>query len=523
VDRLTRKYVPLAAIEFYTFKVPMELDEDAGLQMVDVDMVLPHELWSLLYSCHPNAFEEMFGFQHATEFWDHIPAARRPAPQDDLHNIVPLRVFGDDVPVGQTSSMDVLLWCSACSVGLPALLSRLPAMCLPMKHAVPVTFQAIYEVVTWSMRCIEEGCWPSTDHSGKAWCDRDSLRYHRGQRHDRLSGKRRGIFFECTGDWKWLVSAFQLPQKWSTPDLCHRCFAMLSGLLAFTEFGDDAAHRVRGERSTEAYFDFFRSQGLPVPALAETRMFHIVDFILLGWMHATALGISQVAAGNALVILSSHSRFGEARGKFQLKLSIQLKNAYRLFKTWASENKREHSQAKFTVAMMSMLDGNMSWPLMKGKAHNITVVVSWLAWFLRTLPSPSEDEFKMSALFWSLAECDWLFRDASTWLSAGQCTSVEAARKVLFENWSLLSSAAARAAFPRWQFLPKHHMVDHILRSAVKTKRNPASHWEYLDEHHMGLSKKACGRFFHKRMGRRVLFAQVTRLGIAVDRRDQWI
>ena len=123
---------------------------------------------------------------------------------------------------------------------------------------------------------------------------------------------------------------------------------------------------------------------------------------------------------------------------------------------------------------------------------------------------------------WSLGDCDWVFRDASTWLTAGQCISVEVARKVLFRNWSLLSSSAARAALPRWQFLPKHHLVDHILRTAVKTKRNPASHWEYLDEHHMGLSKKSVGRLFQRKMGRRVVFAQVTGLGIAVDKRDRW-
>ena len=369
----------------------MELDDGAGLEMVDVDMVLPHELWAHVYSYHPNVFEDMFGFQHAGVFWDHVPAARRPAPQDALHNIVPLRLFGDDVPVGQQQSMDMLLWCSACSFGLPALLSRMPAMCLRMKNTVAVTFQAIYKVLVWSMRCIEEGYWPQTDHSGQAWHDQDSRRYHRGRFRERLSGERRGIFFETSGDWKWLVSAFELPQKWNKLDICHCCFATLNGPLAFTDFADDSAHRLRGERSTEAYFDFFRSQGHPIPAFAEARLFRIVHFILLGWMHCTALGISQVACGNCLVILSANGRFGEARGRFALRLGIQLKNAYRLFKAWAVANKRPHSQAMFTVAIMSMTDGTMSWPSMKGKAHNITVVVSRLASFLRSLPTPSTE------------------------------------------------------------------------------------------------------------------------------------
>ena len=115
--------------------------------------------------------------------------------------------------------------------------------------------------------------------------------------------------------------------------MCHQCYATLSGDLAFTQFGDDAAHRRLGERSTADYFAYFTSRGLQVPALAETRMFHICHFILLGWMHASALGISQVAVGNALVILSSSSRFGAVRGKFAVRVGIQLANAYRLFKT----------------------------------------------------------------------------------------------------------------------------------------------------------------------------------------------
>ena len=498
----------------------MELAGGEGLDMVEVDMLLPHELWAHLHSLIPKVFEEAFGFQHAANFWQHVPAERRP-PQEQLHNIVPLRLFGDDVPVGQQQSMDMLLWCSACSVGLPARLSRLPAMCMPMKDTVPVTFQAIYKVIVWSMRCIEEGYWPQTDHEDQAWLDQDSTRYHRGRFREPLSGERRGIFFETSGDWKWLVSAFELPPKWSKLDICHCCFATLSGPLAFTNFSEDSDYRLHGERSTEAYFDFFRSQGRPIPSLAQTRMFHIVHFILLGWMHSTALGISQVACGNCLVQLASHGHFGEAQGRFAIRLGIQVKNAFKIFKRWASVNKRSHSQAMFTVAMVSMNDGVMSGPSMKGRAHNMTMVVAWLASFTRLLPSPSAEEARMSALTWSLAECDWVFRDAGTWLTDGQCTSIHRARGVLFESWSLLSRAAARASSPRLQFLPKHHVVDHILRSALQTKRNPASHWEYLDEHHMGLSKKSAGRLFQARMGRRVLFALSTRLGITVDQRDR--
>ena len=158
---------------------------------------------------------------------------------------------------------------------------------------------------------------------------------------------------------------------------------------------------------------------------------------------------------------------------------------------------------------------------MKGKAHHVTVVVAWLADFTRDLAGGTLEERRMSCLMWSSAELDWIFRAAPTWLEDSHAAEVASARQVLFDSWTQLSSSAALDGKPRWQFLPKHHLAKHILQIAELSRRNPASHWEYMDEHFMGLGKQSAGRQFQAKLGRRVLFALLTLFGMAADARER--
>ena len=508
-DHLSRKYIPLvSAVDWYTVDVPMEVDE--GLELTPHQMILPHELWAHLHTHHPQTFLEVFGARSAARFWDHVSPGRR--PPGALANLIPFRLFGDDVPVGQSQSMDVLLWCSCTCLGLPARLSRLPATVMPMNKTCDATFQAIYAVIVWSFECIFKGCWPDKDHNDQPWPP-TSWRANRGRFHTPLADQWRGVLFESSGDWKWLASAFQLPQKWNMSSMCHKCDATLA------DYAD--LHKNHQARNTDNYLDHFRSHNRPTPALATARMFDICDFILLGWMHCTALGISQVAVANCLVCLANAGRFGHFPGKYVVKLGLQLKSAYRIFKQWCKNHGRIHSQCLFTAGTMGMLDGAWAWPCMKGKAHNVTVVVAWLADFTRNVASATLEDRRMSLTMWSLAELDWIFRAAPTWLEDSHVAEVASARQVLFDSWTQLSSAAALDGKPRWQFLPKFHLVKHILQTAELTRRNPASHWEYLDEHFMGLGKQSAGRLFQAKLGRRVLFALLTLFGMAADARER--
>ena len=65
---------------------------------------------------------------------------------------------------------------------------------------------------------------------------------------------------------------------------------------------------------------------------------------------------------------------------------------------------------------------------------------------------------------------------------------------------------------------PKHHMVEHTQDDAIATRRNPGGYWNMPDSSMMGNSKKAAGRNFQPKLGRRMLFNLVVWWGLELER-----
>ena len=103
------------------------------------------------------------------------------------------------------------------------------------------------------------------------------------------------------------------------------------------------------------------------------------EMILIDWMHSGPLGIFQRVAGSAIISIACEGRFGHHTGKLSIRTTNALKRAYGMFKRWAKSECLEHSQKRFTPGTLSVPQSRKQHPDLKGKAHNATVVIQWLA------------------------------------------------------------------------------------------------------------------------------------------------
>ena len=190
LDRITVEAIPfMKAVTPYRFKIPIENTDDRGIKHVVHQMLLPHELMAAVYADNESMFHQIFGTRALEEFWSRQKSerlTRHPAFQGRRSKwIIPLRLFGDDAPVCNTNSVDTLLLCSCTAYKLPALLSKLPLCCTPIKHTDHSTFDAIHRVVMWSLEILASGVWPATIHEGGQWPETDR-RYQLGRQQSRL-------------------------------------------------------------------------------------------------------------------------------------------------------------------------------------------------------------------------------------------------------------------------------------------------------------------------------------------------
>ena len=146
--------------------------------------------------------------------------------------------------------------------------------------------------------------------------------------------------------------------------------------------------------------------------------------------------------------------------------------------------------------------GRKRWTLLKSKAHNCMCVCRWLsAVTAKDLRRGVEDPYAYAraSVLWSLAT---LWTTCSSvdnapiklWLDDDEIETLRVCKTTLADRWKWLAAFALRHGESRWKILPKNHAVDETLAFSITTGRNPASHWCFADENHMGLCKKIIAR-----------------------------
>ena len=93
--------------------------------------------------------------------------------------------------------------------------------------------QAIFDVLAWSMSCLNEKRAPGARHDNAPWTPED--------RKNRLpSGTPlpSAALLQIRGDWEWITQAFRF-RTWSGEVFCWKCDASKSGAMSFKDTGGD--------------------------------------------------------------------------------------------------------------------------------------------------------------------------------------------------------------------------------------------------------------------------------------------
>ena len=204
----------------------------------------------------------MMNTDNSAACWDRQPPWRLAAHphfrDQSRQTTIPIRLFGDDVLVGQSQSLQLMLWCSSAAFKLPPMLARLTAPAMPMRNTTAASFKTVYSILVWSLSVMARGVFPIRDHTGAEW-PVGSIRRRRGEAAMRIAGDLNFICLETSGDWKWKASDYKLPWKWNTNEMCHKCRADLRpGALDYKSVASTVAHAdEEAWRTTATYFDVF--------------------------------------------------------------------------------------------------------------------------------------------------------------------------------------------------------------------------------------------------------------------------
>ena len=80
---------------------------------------------------------------------------------------IPMRIHGDDAPLGRSRGMMILQFCSVMCAKVQTWLSRFLMVAVILQHVVPgVTMEPLYDAIAWSFKVLASGFMPDCDHLG---------------------------------------------------------------------------------------------------------------------------------------------------------------------------------------------------------------------------------------------------------------------------------------------------------------------------------------------------------------------
>jgi len=461
-------------------------------------MLLPHEFVAHLYRSDEERFNYLMGTDRLVTYWDNVRRAMQPwfrdhparpaieATRGRFH--IPFRIFGDEAVVGKHTVAKILHWVPLLSHETSTRLARIPIYAQSTAKAIDhCTDFPLLENTTWSFNAMAHGVFPPFPDTASVTKQRKSLV---GQR---ICGKWVFTFAEFAADWKASVEIFHLPWNYSTEEICHMCGACKSGELDYMRFGINSLCHMH-PRSTHAYL---ASRNAALSPLSKLEGFHL-DIIGPEVMHAGPLGMSAIACGSALSELCSERCFGWYReiGEWAERLRLQLQVAFIEFVKWQATHNRRCTQKRFTPARLC-LKRKVDAPILKAKAYNCIVVSEWLSdvCMQQHRANPTNSYIATRALtMWGFAEFYRILRESGDWFTEAQLEQLQVARNSMLFGYASMNACSVEGDKSLWTSRPKLHMLDHAIRRAQHSKRNPARQWTFQEEDNMGLMVKICAK-----------------------------
>ena len=456
-------------------------------------ILLPHELFADMM-CTPGdrGYDHLLGKAGTLqEFWDlqkdqdwfqAHPLRDTLGGQHD----VPIRLWGDDRPLGKNRELRTLTWTSAVCHG-SAWETRFPIYFVETDYLHPTTEREVLRVVAWSLDALARGKHPAKDYNGRAFPEKS------------LRGKRagtaltpwsfRGIFCQVGGDWKWLIEVFNWPWTPTALQPCRKCRCTSAGPLVYTDCRPQSTW-LHTLRSHQECMLLMAAGNLGLSPLCHTLGWHC-GFFKDDLLHDDFLGVRLHLNASCLVLMCEWGAFGaRLPGPWKDSLNLLLHEAFRQCRTWLRNHGLQCRISKCSCNVLTLHD-QLSWPVMKCKGYASAVISLWLHSVAQAhAPATMEGRVVTSCLSgWAALFALYHGPMALT----DQCARKwEIARQRALCSYNWLSNNSLAAGRFKFCMIPKFHKLDESLRESIRSRLNAASHWTFKDESWLQYTGKLC-------------------------------
>ena len=450
--------------ELYWAKVPLKNGD--RIEEVDLPFLLPHEMFPRLVAqtsvsqlkrdCDP-ALLKMFN--------DICASMRMPSGET-----IPIGLHGDGVPHQKHQSIEAFSW------NFPGVPSAERILCAVVEKKFCCgcgcsgrhTTDAILEVLSWSLRCMSAGVYPTVRHDGSAWRPEDKARaLLRG------SLGARGLLCQIRGDWSWYKQVFDFP-SWAGLQICWRCLANCSD-TPWTDPSKGAAWRKNRMITDRQFWDRQAEKGIKPCPLFELPGFKLA-MVSIDILHAVDLGVAQDMCGN---ILWDFVMGGFLSGKTK---------ADRVKEVWSMLQK--HYRAMGTLSRLDgltvdMIKRDQKPPKLRATGSETRGIVPFCVQIAMQMKAESPDDPHYSTVA-SCAAClldYYILLDADEWhAQAGQ----DACRRFCILYAALSKAARQQGDQHSWKQKPKLHLFQELSEYQTFELGHPARFWTYQDESFVG-------------------------------------
>ena len=453
--------------------------------------LLPHEAFSMVYDFDANKFRAAMGVRLCDQYWRQMAATGddwyiahplRARIESARELAIPLRIFGDDAPVGKNRGVRLFHTLSATSRE-PTINSRVPFTIIQEeKCVIGLTDAACMQVLQWSLLAAASGVHPPLDHLGKPW-PKHSFRARTAGKP--IAGEYFWALAQVTGDMKFIHETFGFENFYgSSEEICHCCGATKSGELNYANVAEGAPcfeHR----RCNDEYMASTPAVRCPLTAIPG---FHI-QMVMFETVHVGPLGVCKWACAGVLVQLARAGVWGMPdRGPWAGRLTIQLRQAYFNFKLFCKRRAISTRQTCFPPLRLSLKTLH-DWAELKTKAMSCIHVVMWLAEATSRIAvsSGAHDDQIRCCMMWGFAQFFYILMNEGMILDDGALERLRKARNAMLKGYHKLSTQCAYANEALYPIRPKFHALDHIERETQRTRLNPAYDWAFADEDQMGI------------------------------------
>ena len=365
------------------------------------------------------------------------------------------------------------------------------------------SFQAMFEVFSWSMMCLMLGISPSCRHDGGDWTASD-----RGARLPNGTPLPAAALVQLRGDWDWYSAAFRMRMA-GAEHFCWMCNSTRSaGSFCYKDFTPGAVHR--GTMVThQAYVTECMQMNQPLSSIFSSPGFTVAG-LAVDCMHSGDLGVFADIAGSILWFEVTSKQYYRNNVVGLRSLNQQLD---RYFQGAASS-----TIAPLTGIALTQIRGKVpGYPFLKAKAAQVRHVAP----FLQTLTrrhlhgdalrpplqfkaghrmAPHNRRHAELAVAAADGIVDFLESCRQEPFNEGRCKAamyvILSTLKTLSEMWRVGVPEPDHGPLP-WHIRPKCHLLQHMIEDQLQSFGSPAAFHCYADEDFVGGIKRVCQKTKH--------------------------